>query len=390
MEYFNVSSVARPGKEILKKKILFVVNTDDFFLSHRLPIAVEVLNRGFEVHLLAGMTKYRHYFESLGIVVHSLPIISGSYNPISNIKTFFRIFLLILKIKPDIAHFVTIKPVLFGGIISQVTKVPFVVVSISGLGFVFTSKGKIAQLRRLITDLIYKLALRHKNMRVIFQNHDDLFIIKKITGLDPDKAILIKGSGVDLNLYKPSPLPEGTPILMLPARLLFDKGVKEFVEAARILKKEGLKARFVLVGRFDKYNPSRIPRTTVDSWLSENIIEYWGFKEDVAKTFSKAKIIILPSYREGLPKVLLEAAACGRPSITTDVPGCRDAIIPRKTGFIVPAKDPKSLAKMIKYALDNENMLKKMSTAARKLAEKSFNIQDVIQMHIEIYNAAAK
>jgi glycosyltransferase involved in cell wall biosynthesis len=370
----------------LKQKFMFVVNTDKFFLSHRLPIALALLQKGFEVHIATGLTDFMDEMQAHGLVVHPLNLNRRSADVWSNGHTFFQLMRLFIRVRPDVVHLVTIKPVLLGGLAIRFSGVRCVVAAISGLGFVFLSKGVIASLRRTLVGAMYRLALRHENLKVIFQNEDDREKIIGLTGLPRSKTILIRGSGVDLNEYMASPLPNGIPVVMMATRLLVDKGVHEFIEAAALLKDRGTIARFVLVGNPDPGNPATISDGELNHWLSEGLIEYWGRREDMPYVLSLSHIVVLPSYMEGLPKILIEAAACGRPVVTTNVPGCRDAIIANTTGVLIPLRDPLAIADTVDMLLANRSLCEQMGRAGRVMAENSFDVNAVIKQHLLIYD----
>ncbi len=365
---------------------MFVVNTDSFFMSHRLPIALAAIEQGYEVHVATSLTTCEKQMRSLGFIVHPLSLCRRSMNIFSNGRVFFQILRLFFLIKPDIVHLVTIKPVLMGGVAARFTSVSSVVVAISGMGFIFISQGIKARIRRLIVGQLYRLVFSRQGLTVIFQNKDDQASLIKLGQLSKENTRLIRGSGVDLTRYHLAPLPQGQPVVILAARLLIDKGVREFVQAARILKNDGSVARFVLVGEPDLGNPATISDNELRQWVSEGVIEWWGLRNDIPQVFTASTLVVLPSYREGLPKVLIEAAACGRAVITTDVPGCRDAIEPNVTGLLVPVRDSRSLANAIKQLLDNPLLCECMGQAGRKLAERSFDVREVVEQHMHIYD----
>jgi len=377
-----------------KKKLLFVVGVDWSFTSHRLPIALEAIKQGYEVHIAAAITDKREMMEAHGLIVHPLPLNRGSTNPLAELKTFFAIWKLFNNVRPDILHLVTIKPVLYGGIAARFTTIKNVVSAVPGLGFVFLAKGAKAAIRRMIVAMLYRLALGDilgyfggkKNIKVIFQNPDDKKQILAITGLPEEKTVMIRGSGADLSKYIQEPLPDGVPIVVMAARLLRDKGVREFVEAATMLKNEGIKARFCLVGDPDLENPSSVTVAELAAWQAEGNVETWGYRTDIAQIFAGSYMVVLPSYSEGLPKVLIEAAVCGRAVVTTDVSGCRDAIEADVTGLLVPAKDAAALAEAMEKLLNDRELCKKMGEAGRKFAEQEFDIKNVVATHMGIYN----
>ncbi|MFT5756064.1 MAG: glycosyltransferase involved in cell wall biosynthesis [Alteromonadaceae bacterium] len=366
------------------KKLLFIVNVDWFFLSHRLPIAVEAIKQGFDVHLACSITEKKMELEAYGITIHPLMISRSGTSILNEIKSLKQVYTVVNSIKPDIIHTVTIKPVLYGNIVSRWLKVPTRISSISGLGYVFISTGLKSKAFKLIISLLYRIALHGAN-KVIFQNNADLNVIKNMGAITPQQVQIIRGSGVNLTQYSFVKEPTKDPVVMLVARLLIDKGVREFVAAAKLLKLNRPDIRMVLIGDIDLGNPNTITREELTDWCLDNTIEHWGYSKDIPATMAQANIIVLPSYREGLPKSLIEAAACGRAVITTDVPGCRDAIEPDKTGLLIPVKTYKPLAAAILTLVNNPSMRSQFSTRARELAEESFDIQDVVYKHLTIY-----
>lgn len=365
--------------------ILFVVNVDWFFISHRLPIALDLIKKGYEIHLACGITDRKNELESLGITVHPLSISRSGTSFFKEVKVIKEINTIVNEITPDIVHLVTIKGAIYGGLVTRYKNVKNRIVSISGLGFVFIDEGIKARLIRFMVTKLYRLALNTQNTKVIFQNDNDknIFIENKI--INYKQCILIKGSGIDLNVYRYLPEPKGEKVIMFLARLLKDKGLIEFCEAAFNLKKSGFTGRLVLVGDIDLGNPNSITQVELNHYINSGIVEHWGFLSNIPEVISKAHIMVLPSYREGLPKSLIEAAACGRAVITTDVPGCRDAIIPNVTGVLVPAKSSEGIANAILSLCNDDNMRLKMGKEGRKFAESSFNIKDVIDTHITLY-----
>ncbi len=375
------------GGAVNSKKIVFIVNVDWFFVSHRLPIALKAMEVGHEVHLLCTMTDKKEYLESLGIVVHSFEFSRSGKNIFNELGSIYKLYQQIKKIKPGLVHLVTIKPVIYGGIVARLAKVPAVVSAISGLGFLFVKRRgiKTVLLRSLILFL-YRLAMNHDNQRVIFQNPTDRQALIDAGGVQESKTRMIRGSGVDLNEYPVLPEPDGVPVIIMASRLLKDKGVCEFIEAARIVNSKGLKAYFKLVGEPDDGNPESVSRAVVQSWQGEGVVSCLGYRTDIAQLFSQANIILLPSYREGLPKVLVEAAACGRAVITTDVPGCRDAIESEVTGLLVPARDVYALEQAMNKLIGDDALRLNMGKAGRALAEREFSIDKVVVAHLDIYD----
>jgi glycosyltransferase involved in cell wall biosynthesis len=372
------------------KKLVYVVNVDWFFLSHRLPIALAAQKQGFEIHIATSLTTRLPELLQYGFTVHQLKLDRSSVGPIAAIKTLFSIWTVFKSTKPDLVHLVTIKPVLLGGIAARMAGVPSVVAAISGLGFVFVAQGVISNFWRMLVALAYRLALGHRNLKVIFQNDDDKSRLTRIAGLPETKATMIRGSGVDLSQYAPNPINYNQRIVLFAARLLLDKGVGEFVEAARILRSRNCDkpntVRFVLVGEPDIANPTSVTAAQLKAWVEEGAVENWGHRSNMPEVLSAASIVTLPSYYgEGLPKVLIEAAACGRAVVTTDHPGCRDAIEPGVSGLLVPVRDAKALANAIQDLLDHPDKCASMGLSGRKLAEQVFDISKVVEAHLRIY-----
>ena len=366
-------------------KLLFVVNAPEFFLSHRLPLALAARDAGYSVQIATGPGLACKQIKALGFAHHCLPISRSGIKPWLELYSLWSLWRLLHRLKPDIVHLVTIKPVLYGGLMARLTGIPAVVAAISGLGSVFVTRSRFTRWLRYGVKLLYRLALAHPRLIAIFQNPDDQSTLIELGTVREDQTILIRGSGVSLTNYPFKPEPEGGPVVTFASRLLIEKGVLEFVAAARILKKRGILSRFWLVGQPDHGNPSSISYEEVERWQKEGIIDYLGYRTDIAYIFSCTNLVVLPSYREGLPKVLIEAAACGRAIVTTDVPGCRDAIEPKITGLVVPVRDATALANAIEQLLSDARLRQSMGVAGRELAEQEYGIDKVMAAHLKIY-----
>lgn len=384
MGRINVSGLVG-GESSVTKKLLFVINVDWFFLSHRLPIALAAQKVGFEVHIATNITDKLDVLLSHGFRVHALCLVRDGIGIFNAIQTAWSLWRIIYQVRPDVVHLVTIKPVLLGGLVARWMRVPALVSAISGLGYVFTAHGYKAWLRKVIVGRVYAYALGYSNQVVIFQNTNDRDTLMAVTHLPCSKVQIIRGSGVDLDQYRVIPENVGVPVVLFPARLLADKGIFEFVAAARLLRANGVEARFVLAGYVDTANPTSVPHTKLDVWLKEGVIEYWGYRSDMPQVLANASLVVLPSYREGMPKVLLEAAACGRVVVTTDVPGCRNAIEPGVTGLLVPVREVRSLAFAIEQLLTHPEKRKVMGLAGRSLAEREFDVRMVVDKHLVVY-----
>ena len=323
--------------------------------------------------------------QSLGFTHHIVPFARSGQNPFTELSTLLRLTELFRHVKPTLAHLITIKPVLYGGIAARLAGTKSVVSAVSGLGTAFLEDSVVARFRRSLIVVLYRAAFRRKRLAVIFQNQDDCNMLLGLNALKNDQVKIIRGSGVKLEDFPYLPCPSGKPVVVMAARLLRDKGVLEFVEAAKLLRGRGIEVVMRIVGSHDPGNPTSLTQQEFEYWKHNGPVEFLGFRKDIAAQYAKANIVCLPSYREGLPKSLVEAAACGRAVVTTDVPGCRDAIIPEVTGLLVPVKDPTALANAIQKLIEQPVLRQRMGKAGRELAEKEFAIEKIVYEHLEIY-----
>lgn len=380
-----MSSQSSRSTKIGKPRLLFVVNDPAFFRSHRLPLAIGAIQAGYDVWLASPAGDAVADLTVVGITHLPLSLVRASMNPLRELEALAVMRKVIATVKPDVMHMITMKPVLYCGVLARAHRVPLTVSAISGLGYTFLAQGtRAAVLRRGLLGA-FRAALGSSRSRVIFQNPDDrdLFLAHSI--LKPRQVRMISGSGTDLSAFDEGDEVKGTPVVLLPARMLWDKGVREFVEAAKILKKRGHEVRFVLSGNTDDQNPAAVPQAQLDAWHSEGVVEWLPHTQNIASRLAGAHIVALPSYREGFPKTLIDAAAAGRAVVTTDVPGCRDAIEAGVTGLLVPPKDGQSLADAIESLLLDPERRQQMGRASRRLAEAKYSIEDVVAQHLAIY-----
>ncbi len=367
-------------------RLLFVVNVDWFFMSHRLPLALAAMREGYQVHVAVGITDRLPELQSYGFMVHPLRMRRGKTRIAYEWIAFTDLIRLFRYVKPDLVHLVTIKPVIFGGIAARIVGTPAVVAAISGLGFVFVDKGMRAWLRRGVVGSLYRIALGKSALKMIFQNTDDCNRLTQLAHLPASKHAIIRGSGVDLSHFKLEQLPVGVPVVVMACRLIADKGVWEFVEAARLLRERLVQCRLCLVGAIDPDNPASLSDTDLDRIELEGAVELWGQRADMPNVLAQAHIVALPSYYgEGLPKVLMEAAACGRAVVTTDMPGCRDAVLPEQSGVLVPARNAGALADALERLLADPARCLEMGLVGRAFAEREFDLAGVVARHLGIY-----
>lgn len=368
------------------KIFLFVVNDPSYFVSHRLPIGIELINRGYKVYL-ASMGECPSIVSDSGIKYRRIPINRKGKNLFSEALTLLSLVHLFYIIKPDIVHLVTIKPYLYGGIAARLIKIPSVISAVAGLGIAFSENSLKSKILLNLLFPVFKFSFSHKNMKAIFQNSNDKEVLAKWGVLKRERAEIIRGAGVKIIDYPFILEPSHVPVIVMASRLLRDKGVVEFVEASALLKKRGVEAIFWLIGDIDSGNNNTVTLEDINFWEGQGLIKAFGFREDVAHLFSMSNIIALPSfYGEGLPKVLIEAAACGRAVVTTDHPGCRDAIEPNITGLLVPIKNSIALADAFEKLIKNPELRHEMGRAGRTLAEREFTVEKVVARHLEIYD----
>ena len=309
----------------------------------------------------------------------------GSFNLFLEVKAFFQLFSVFIKFSPSIIHAVALKPVIYSSLASKLIFLKSRVFALGGLGFIFSSSKTLARILRPIVAILLKFAFTGKGTRLIIQNKDDSKTLTSLGIVKEDKIELIKGAGVDTEQFSFVEEKTDIPEVILPARLLWDKGVGEFVEAARLLNKKGVNAIFSLVGEIDPHNPECIPQNKIDEWKQEGVVNILGFRDDMVNCIQDCSIVCLPSYREGLPKSLLEAASCGRPIVTTDVPGCREIVENNVNGFLVDPKDSKSLADSIKLLVDDLKLREKFGKQSRVVVENTFSSEIINKQTISFY-----
>lgn len=379
---------------MMKKKIVFVINHAAFFVSHRMPLAIAAREAGWEVHLLIGQpgSKLMEPLAEAELKLQGLPYSRLSFrtvgfNPVWEIIGLLQLLWHIARMQPSVIHTASPKGGLYGGLASRLLRVPCLVLAVSGMGFLFTgsANGLKDALKRLYSMLL-AWVYRHPNMTVIVQNQDDRQILLQSGTVRSNDVVLIPGAGVNLSDYSSVRTNDSHGLIVLPARLLRDKGVEEFVMAAKILKEKGSDWRFALVGTADYANPSSISEAQIKAWVDAGFVEWWGYREDMPIVYAQADIVCLPSYREGMPKCLLEAAAAGCAVVTSDVTGCREAIIPGKTGDLVPAREAAALAAVLDKLITEPDRRRRYGEAGRVLAQTRFDIDAVLKTTLNIYD----
>jgi glycosyltransferase involved in cell wall biosynthesis len=374
----------------MKPTLLIIVNDLKFFLSHRLNIALTAKKSGYKVYIGYGASDRISMLslKKINLEFFYVPIKRGGFNPWNEIKSLYYIWRLIKKIKPSVVHLITLKPCLYGGIINYFSKVKGVLFAFPGMGILFSSNKWFYKIIRIFLYLFFWCIFKKKDYLVLFQNTSDRDIFIKFRLCEKNKTRLVKGCGVDLTAFKKYKEPKGAVHVMFISRLLYDKGISFFVSAAKLIKARcALPIKFWVVGSQDSGNPNSVSKTELDKWRQEGIVEIKGYINNMKNIYKKSHIVCLPSfYGEGLPNVIVEAAATGRPVVTTDHPGCRDAIIDGITGILVPIKNSEKLANAIEYLATKKKIRTLMGNKARIFAEKEFSLKKVSEKHVELYN----
>ena len=390
-------------------KLLYFIGVDWFFYSHFLDRAIAAKQAGYDVVVVTRVTdkldRQPDRLSRHGIRLIPMHIDRRSMHPVRlfrNLRDFIRI---LKQEKPDIVHQIALKPILVGSLATRWLGIKRVINAVVGLGFAFSSETGPARTARLFVSMLFHLVLDKQHAKTVFENADDRDYFLQQGWVKEEGAVLIRGAGVDIHRFSPmpiqvqseavlatvtesaSPAPTEPPVVMLLSRMLWDKGIGEFVEAARRLTRQHGKhyARFVLVGDPDDDNRGAIAREQLLAWQQEGVVQWWGFKPDVEKVLAKATISCLPSYREGLPKSLLESLAMGLPCIATDVPGCREAVKDGINGLLVPPRDASALANAIDRLLRDPDLCDRFSQASRKMAVEEFSREIVNKQTLELY-----
>ncbi|MBS0185262.1 MAG: glycosyltransferase family 4 protein [Proteobacteria bacterium] len=371
-----------------KSFLLYVITEDWGLFTHRIDLARRAQKAGYRVGIACSVKNHGKKIEAENFDLYPLKSLKrGSLNPFRDVLAFWELFSLYRKIRPDILHQVALKPVLYGSIAARLAKVPAIVNALGGLGYLFIDTSfKVKSIRFFLLRLL-KWAFHCKNVSLILQNPEDKKVFRKL--ISPQQLYLIRGSGVNLNVFHPPLSLKQKKKSLLKAivccRLLWDKGIGEVIEAARLLKEKKVPLRLQIVGASDPENPSSIPESFLKSWRQENIIDFLGSRDDIPMLLQESDIAVLPSYREGLPKALLEAAATGLPLVATDVPGCREIVQDGINGFLVPVKDAQKLAEVLEALACDASLRQKMGKESLKLVKDQFSEEKINTEILEIY-----
>ena len=369
-------------------KLCLVANTDWYLYNFRLALAKEMCNIGWEVVMISPSGPSVPRLAEEGFRWVEWQVDRQGLRLGQEFRSTWQLAKIYKQENPLIVHHFTIKPVMYGSFVAYLEKVPAIVNSITGLGYIYLRTGWQGTALRALVMPLYRLAIKHRNIRVIFENKDDKGFFIKNHLVHEAQATVIEGVGVDVNRYQPQPEVEGIPLVVMPARLLWDKGVGVLVDAARHLHDHNKHSliRIALVGVPDPGNPASIDETQLQKWIAEGLVEHWGFRQDMDQVYHQAHIVCLPSLREGVPTVLIEAAAAGRPIVASDVPGCREVVEHGENGLLVPPGDAAALADALTLLAGNPALRQKMGAAGRAKAVSRFANEKIIAATLNVYS----
>lgn len=363
------------------KKICYFITEDWYFYTHRLELAKAALDQGYEVSVMANDGYYREKIIATGLKWLSVDIVRRGWNPIKELKVILSVYKHYKTLQPNLVQHVAIKPIVYGTIAAKLARVPAIINTFGGMGWVFSDHWR-AVIPRWFMRIIFRYLLR--NTKIIVQHQHDR---KCYLDMGLQDVSLIRGAGVNVTKFNSIPKSQEAPLIILVARLLWDKGVGIFVQAAELLRQQGVNARFALVGWPDQQNPASVSHDQLQKWHASSSVEVWGHCHDMVRVYAKAAIVCLPThYPEGVPKSLLEAAACHLPIVTTDIPGCREIVVNNKNGFLVPTRDPTALCHALSKLLESPTMRVQFGQFGRQLVVQHFSSEIINQQTLQLYH----
>ena len=368
----------------VERRLVLVVAEYAYFLSHRLGLARAAAHAGWQVWIVTRVPAGMEPAQWPGITLVPYPVRRSMRHPLSDLGLLLFLFRCFRRIRPHVVHNVSLKLALIGSLAAAAARVPATLNAYTGLGYVYRSAANGSGLIRALVSPLFRLISRRRGCWSLFQNEADRDELLRRGMAVGARSVLISG-GVDLDEFRPSPEPEGTPLVLFVGRLLRDKGIGEFVEASALLRAQGVAARFAAVGEPDAENPRSVDAAMLARWKTDSVVEWWGGRNGMPAVYAQSHVVCLPSYHEGLPKVLLEAAACARPVVATRVPGCADAVQDNETGFLVPPRQPHALAEALRKLLINKELRVMMGQRGRAAMEQRYAAPVFQQRTVEIY-----
>lgn len=369
-------------------KVILFANTDWYLYNFRRTLALSLLRAGYDVLMISPDGPYGCKLRALGLRWESLPMQRRSLNLLRELRLLMHFFRLLRREQPALVHGFTIKCAVYGSLAAKMAGIPARINAVAGMGYVFTSRQLKARMLRPVVRGLLRLALGGEQARLILQNSDDVKLFRQAALVDPSRIRLIRGSGVNCASFAVASARQprdGSTRVLLASRLLWDKGVGEYVAALRQLREQGYTVHAMLAGTPDPGNPAAVPEQIVQGWVDEGLVTWLGHVDDMIALLGSVDIVVLPSYREGLPKSLVEAAACGLPLVTTDVPGCREVVSDGIDGLLVPVRDSEAIAQAIRRLLDDPALARRLGEAARIKAQTYFDERIVIERTLAVY-----
>lgn len=378
------------GADGPRPRLLYVTNNPDFFASYRLRTAVAARDAGYDVHVATPDGPRIDEIIAAGLTHHVIPLHRRSFDPRRGLGTIAALRRLYVRLRPDVVEHMTIQAVLFGSFAARAAGVGRVVNWMAGLGFLFVEGGAGRALLRRGVLAAYHVALGSRDGRTVFENpdHRDYFVRHGL--VTPDGSLVIEGAGVEMAQFAATPPPAGTPVVLFAGRMIWDKGVRDFVSAVQLLRARGADARFVMAGAPDPGNPASVDEAQLREWNATGVVEWDGPSSRMAEEYRRCAVFCFPTaYAEGVPRVLIEAAASSRPVITTDMPGCREVVIPGVNGLLVPPRDPAAVADAIERLLADPALRVTMGERGREHVRQRFSVETIVDETLALYAAVA-
>lgn len=372
------------------QKVILFANTDWYLFNFRRSLALALQDEGYDVLLLSPAGEYGPRLRALGLRWQPLQMDRRSVNPLRETGLLLRVAMLLRHERPALLHNFTIKSAVYGSLAARMARVPARINAVDGLGYVFASNDRKARVLRPAVRALLRSALRGRNTRLILQNPDDKAAFEQFRLVESSRVKLIPGAGVDCMRFTPRATRcngANQPVrILLAARLLWEKGIAEYAQAARVLQAQGRNVRFLLAGTPDPGNPAAVPEAKLREWVEEGVLEWLGHVGNMRELYASVDIVVLPSYyREGIPTSLTEGAACGLPLITTDMPGCREVVTDGEDGLLIQPRDAEALACAIARLLDSPELAARLGHAARAKALDVFDEQIIIRRTLDVY-----
>ena len=369
------------------RHLVYVITEDWFFKSHFFDRAIAAVRAGYKVTVITRCRDSAREFEKYGLLTENIEFSRRGSNPITELTTIFKLRSTLKRIKPDIVHNIALKPVVLGSLAAQFAGIRNIINAPVGMGYVFTSQESKARVLRPIVKVLIRYVLGNENRRVIIENHDDFENLVSGGFARRDSIALIKGAGVDVQNFSQRPEPNEPVKVLMVSRLLRDKGVHEFIDAAKTVRLKNNNVQFLLVGDTDDGNPTSMNSEEIADLANSRDVTWLGARTDIAKLLAESHIACLPSYREGLPKSLIEAASVGRPIVTTDTPGCREVVTHMVNGLLVQPRDARALALAIEKLVEDPNLRKLMGEESRRKAETEYANEIIINQTHRVYDS---